>query len=559
MADKEQKPTDAQRVDLRVAVTDVSTSMSKAVSHFPLGGNARPSGRTDFEGHQLNDMIDLVHNANPVHLTSAGEALWAARDAIKKAAEELNAHIDYVDWEGESGKAFRTWGQDLVSKTRQLADFADTAGIQIGVAGAGLASVSKAMPPRDHRSEAVKVTDIPPTKRVAGNASYDAAVKVEKDRQEAINQMNRLSSFYSVSEQNLAAQTPPVFEPMPQVGVPKPTRTLSGEDPVVAQAPAGGRHAVDTYSPSRHSVVGDATAHSRVEGSTNTDHQVGSAGAPPIPVADRPVVTELNTVSAPPAPTPVPSPTGAVPAPPMSTGPGGSPVPPLMTGLMGPTASGSARAFGAARGIGAPTQSPAGPAGVTPRGANDPLGRAGSPAQGVGKTGAASVNQSPIGRGISVGTPRPGGAPSRAGAGSTSRANGIVGGRPSTGTQGSAGSRMPRGTVVGNEGGGSVNSTGRPGQRGVVGAPKTSSASRAETNRRTSSNTDGVVGTPQNRSSSTRGSRKGFTSGGSGLVRTPESQSGEPDDEMKQSPQRPTEGSEVMTPDRQSHVPPAIN
>ena len=77
----------------------------------------------------------------------------------------------------------------------------------------------------------MKATDLPAEKRVAGNAEYEAAVKVEKDRQEAINQMNRLSSFYAVSEQTLAAQEPPVFAVMPAVGVPRPEPGVSGHQP----------------------------------------------------------------------------------------------------------------------------------------------------------------------------------------------------------------------------------------------------------------------------------------------------------------------------------------
>ena len=56
---------------------------------FPFGGPVRLFGKTDFEGHQLNDMIDLVENANPEHLTTAGHALFNARDAIRDAAKEL--------------------------------------------------------------------------------------------------------------------------------------------------------------------------------------------------------------------------------------------------------------------------------------------------------------------------------------------------------------------------------------------------------------------------------------------------------------------------------------
>ena len=98
-------------------------------------------GRTDFEGHRLNDMVDLVERANPSDLESAGKALREARDAITDAADELSGHIDQVDWEGEAGEAFRKWGRKLVTNTRGLADFAEVAGNQITAAGTGLASV----------------------------------------------------------------------------------------------------------------------------------------------------------------------------------------------------------------------------------------------------------------------------------------------------------------------------------------------------------------------------------------------------------------------------------
>lgn len=78
------------------------------------------------------------------------------------------------------------------------------------------------MPPRDQRADPKMVEDIPTPKRVEGNAEYDAAAKAESHRQEAINQMNRLSSFYQVSQHSMAGQEPPTFSAMPNVGVPRP-------------------------------------------------------------------------------------------------------------------------------------------------------------------------------------------------------------------------------------------------------------------------------------------------------------------------------------------------
>jgi len=76
------------------------------VEATPYGKALR--GRTDFESYELNQMIDLVEQAQPEHLEACGAALWDARDAIKAAATELSGHIENVHWVGESGDAFRT-------------------------------------------------------------------------------------------------------------------------------------------------------------------------------------------------------------------------------------------------------------------------------------------------------------------------------------------------------------------------------------------------------------------------------------------------------------------
>lgn len=207
----------------QVNVIDLMNTVAK-VGFLPFGGKfPRLYGKTNFEGHDLNAMIDMVESAKPEDLETAATALLNAQTAIEDAAGELEGHISRVDWEGESGEAFRKWGAKLVVHTRKLADFAEAAGTQMTAAATGLASVRSAMPPRDTRQDPKTVADIPTPSRVEGNEEYAAAVKAEKDRQEAINQMNRLSSFYEVSETTLAQQEPPVFEAMPDVGVPKPT------------------------------------------------------------------------------------------------------------------------------------------------------------------------------------------------------------------------------------------------------------------------------------------------------------------------------------------------
>lgn len=215
-----------EQSNVQVGVTDMTSRVSELM-HDAFGfGRVRAHGqKSNFEDHDLNDMIDIVENTNPSDLEGAGEALWKAQQAISDAATELRGHLTAAedDWKGEAGKAFQIWGKGLAGHADALADYAKAAGVQITSAGTGLASVRSAMPPRDSRLVRKSVGDIPVVARVETNEEYTAATKVEGHRQEAINQMNRLSSYYVVSEESLKGLEPPTFEAMPNVGVPKPS------------------------------------------------------------------------------------------------------------------------------------------------------------------------------------------------------------------------------------------------------------------------------------------------------------------------------------------------
>ncbi|MFD9629557.1 hypothetical protein [Streptomyces violascens] len=570
MTDKKPQPpqpqppqlTEKQRVGQQVEATDMTYVASEALSALsPFGGTVRFFGKTDFEGHQLNQMIDLVENANPEHLASAGDALFAAQKAINDAASELDGHIGNVEWEGKSGDAFRTWGKKLVGHAQDLAKFADTAGVQISAAGEGLTFVRHAMPPRDHRAEPVKVADIPSAKRVAGNAEYEAAVKVEKDRQEAINQMNRLSSFYSVSEQTLAAQQPPVFEAMPKVGVPDPDPNYGKVSPGSETPSEMGTHhySADAGTPSRHPATEATPARSQVDGVAGPSHPASDVVPPRGPVPDGAVTTDLTSVApAPPAMHQAPT---AIPPTVSTTGPSGSPVLPPVGGLWTPTSSGGVKAPGGMNEPFAARRTAGGSADGAGRAVASPMGRSGTTGQIAGR-GVTSAGQMPAGRGVTGGTPRPIGTSSSRPGSAAGRGQSIVGGRPNTTTGSSAGSRMPRSTVVGGEQPtASAKSAARPGQRGVVGAQDRTPSDGTQNNRRPLSSPDGVVGTPQGRATSARAARNGFTSGGAGLVRGSGNQQSTRDEE-EEAARRPdylVEDEETHLPSRSGNVPPVIN
>ncbi|MGW7647659.1 hypothetical protein [Streptomyces bobili] len=528
----------------------------------PAPGTPAGFGKTSFEGYDLNQMIDIVESASPETLETAATALVDARDAIKEAADELSRNLGAVDWEGEAHTAFYKWGMDLTTTAQALATYADEVGTQVLAAGSGLASVRKSMPPRDTRLVRKTVDDIPTPAQVDTNKDYAAAVKAEKDRQEAINQMYRLASFYTVSSGMMQLAEEPVFPKMPDVGVPAPTNFRGVEPPggenAGLAARANGREAAVHHSASatteRTQPVASLPSAKELDGPTtgparHVGTEIDSVGTLPSQDTMKP-----TTVTPPSTAGPSGTSTGTVPP----FGPTG--VPPAFRGT-----AGRATGFGGVPGSKLPTSAqgrvggvPGGTAaGRTGTGPIGPTGRASAPGQAggrgagpMGPMGRASApgqaggrSAGPIGRGVVGGVPRAGGHaaghsggvprspvtgtgatnPMRAGVGRTGAGrtgDGVVGGRPVTGgVAGANGSRLPRATVVGGEGAQASRATGeRPGQRGVIGnSGPTTSTGAGQTARRTVGSTDGVVGTPKDRAS---GSRKGGnTSGGSGVSR----------------------------------------
>ncbi|QUW79198.1 WXG100 family type VII secretion target [Streptomyces mirabilis] len=551
--------TDQQRVDVQVGQVDALSGVSN-VMHDAFGFKRvrlLTYGKvTDFEDHQLNAMIDLVHQANPADLEHAGVTLAKASKAINEAAAELRRHLQHAgeDWQGEAGKAFQKWGEGLATHTESLATYADGAGVQVTAAATGLASVRGSLPSRDTRPalDQKKPEQLPVLQQFEGNKQYAEAVQVEKDRQEAINQMNRLASFYSVSGSELAKlqkQDPPVFEAMPSVGVPDPYGSHSdGADGSTGNSNPGSAHrAVASASGGGHlGMSGDASGN-RVLAS-------GHPGADANVELHRPTVgTEINSVGTLPPeaakPTPV-TPTPSVTGP---NGPSGAMAPPMGmgTGTVPPAFGGPvARAVGLGGAAGGRTPGSAQgrvttsegttAGGRTGRGPAGPIGRASAVGQQAARGPASATGRSPMGRGVTGGMPRsagttgsrtggtpggrvggvPGQPAARTGPGATgaARTGGVVGGRPTSEVGPSAtGARVPRGTVIGGEGATGARTTGeRPGQRGVIGANNpVPGTGQGQSQRRSPGNADSVVGAPSSRAG---GRGNGAASGGSGLV-----------------------------------------
>ncbi|MFJ5044577.1 hypothetical protein [Streptomyces sp. NPDC088719] len=542
----EQSEQDEGRVRTQIVVTDMTEMAGRALESFGFG-NPRTGGRTSFEGHQLNALIDMVENSNPEHLESAGEALWKARDAIRRAAKELKDHLKGVDWEGESGTAFRAFGTGLVAHADKLGDFADSAGTQITVAGTGLASVKSAMPPRDRRMIQTDVKDILFPARTETNPQYAAALEVEKNRQEAINQINRLASYYSVSEEVLAGQEPPRFEKQLGINMPPPSDHGSF-------LPPSGTSGERSENLGSNAVPGSAGRSTQGDSAS-----VAAANQPPVavldsaPLPDRGTGTEINSVAPPLAPTTITA-TPPLPSPTTSTGPTGMPPttvsPPFINTMQGnpsrtagPPTQRMANQPGL--GVGKAQSAGGGPVAKGP-GGGPPVGRPSPMGGGGSSTGRPPVGaQSPVTGRPTPTTGRPitgqGGTSTVGGPRSGGRA-GIVGGTPQSAPQGRA-------------------AAGASGQRGVIGGRGAAgAASRPGGRPAQTSGANGVVGAPRN-AAGTGSNAKGFTSGGAGLVRGPagRQKSGrEDDDNGSTRPDYLTEDEETWNAGRRGAVPPVV-
>lgn len=571
---QEQQQQDQERVQGQLLVTDANRQLQGVLKVFGLGSSGT-SGRTSFEGHELNAMIDLIENSNPEHLEEAGQALLKARTAINDASKDLGDFIAAVDWEGESGIAFRDWGNGLVAHAYKLGEFAQAAGTQITVAGTGLASVRNSLPPRDNRLSRKSPDEIEAPKRIEGNPEYAAAVKVEKDRQEAINQANRLASYYAVSEETLAAQEPPRFDKQLDVAMPRPSGRFDA--PVDSSNSSVGSEAVGNGTP-RESSEHAATGSTANTAATGTGGQAAIEALGTAPVLDKSTSTEINSVATPPAPVTAPNASPASPAT-GPTGPGGGSTQPMANGFVNPT-TGSSRWSQGSAGVPRAVGQPGGGASRAARSTGSgpaANGRAGAPVgrptpmgggSASGTSGRGGGGQPPVaGRsGVTGGRPVAGG---HAGTSGTSgaragRASGIVGGTPQRATPGtgtSGGARgVSRGTVIG--AGGAAQTRGSAGgganPRGVIGAGGASSVPRPGGRGTPSSN--GVVGTPRGGAAGSGGA-KGFTAGGAGLVRGPAGRRDSDDEDQDGGTPRPdylTEDRETWEAGRRGVAPPVM-
>ncbi len=480
---------------------------------------SKVAGETDFESRDLEVMQAMVDDANPSELETASTDLWTAAGKIKEIGEEIKKRVDKVGWKGEFGETFHGWGHRLGDDIIVLSEYTENAGKNIGAAGEGLSQVKTAMPKPDYTyAYAPRPETFPAPEKVETNPTYAAALKKEKDRGEAIQQMNRLASYYRVTRENMGSAPEPKFGTAPDMGFPVPPM-------MEAPNPPGGTTVADarSHTPS----PGGGAVQSGVPGAPGSNAPAVSQDDV---VHSSPVGTDLNSV-APPTVTPVDRGPAVVNTP-VNNGPSHGP------NLAGPGYPGPSNRSGYSKtqGSGYGQSKTPGPINGVPRSVSGPGGTS-------------------TGRSTGPTTPPAG------------RHTGIVGGTPQSSGSQSGTPRIPRGTVVGGEHG----PMGRPptGMGGGAG-PTGAGTGSPSPGRRLASTPGGVVGNPRSAPLPGAAARP-FTPGGTGLATNgsagrptgmaPRTGPATPGERSRNDSERPdylTEDEETWAAGRAGHVPPVV-
>ncbi|WP_432123392.1 hypothetical protein [Streptomyces sp. S1] len=473
----------------------------------------------EFEGKSLDALYAMIAAAKPEELSGSGTALAAAVPKILAIATDLRHYISRVEWEGEGGDAFRKWGAGMVSETLVLGDFTKVVSEEMKRAGQALTEAKAAVPK-------------PAGMCFADPEKEKARIEAEKGPklQEAIQQLQRLSSYYDATRERIAAERQPEFKPLESGG------DYAGEREYAIGGGAGTSGSSGTGAGAGFASSGHTSSPRPTEPGTGGTDRVTplsppssptsptspttpptppTVPTPPVAPPDRAVDTTLDSVTvAPEAPT---RPTAQPPvAQPPTTGGPGPVLPPVAPPLVPQTGPQGGQQLGR----------PVVPGPTT----TGPVGRA------PGLTGPGPLGTGPRTEGITGGRQVPG--------------------RPVAGQQLG---RMPMGTVIGEERAASQFGRGVPGMHGPgagmhggtpVGAP-------GAAGRRLATQPGGTVGSAP---ASTTGGRA-FTPGGTGLVRPPAS-TGPGQEERRETRNRPdylSEDEETWTSGERRIVPPVID
>ncbi|MBV6698698.1 WXG100 family type VII secretion target [Kitasatospora aureofaciens] len=185
---------------------------------------------TNFEKYDHAQLRDMVRTTDATKVLSRGTQLKAAGQVLNDLSAALKSHVEKVGWEGPAAESFKTWAGNLQKSAALLGDYSSKAGDAMNQAGEALstAQVAVSEPPR------AEITTLATAKsqlqylpsnvgsQLAPRQSLDdfmqksrgdgwitqaraemAAATIERERQEAIRQMEKLAQAYSAASTTL--------------------------------------------------------------------------------------------------------------------------------------------------------------------------------------------------------------------------------------------------------------------------------------------------------------------------------------------------------------------
>ncbi len=187
-------------------------------------------GNGEFEGQSLESLHAMLAGSDPAKLANAGNALSDAAPKITEVGNYLRSHATRVEWRGEGADSFREWSHHFALEVMRLGGFTGAVGNHMVNAGQALTE-AKAVVPKPVDAE-----------KAHGDPDADKAHIADGTTklQQAIHQMERLSSYYRAAKEDIAAEREPEFKELPLDGaVFDPEAPYGPEVDPAGQAPPG--------------------------------------------------------------------------------------------------------------------------------------------------------------------------------------------------------------------------------------------------------------------------------------------------------------------------------
>ncbi|MBB5940036.1 hypothetical protein FHS42_007134 [Streptomyces zagrosensis] len=162
-------------------------------------------GSGEFEGQTLAGLHAMLAGADPAKLANAGNALGDAGPKITEIGTYLKRHATRVEWRGDGADNFREWASYFALEVTRLGQFTGAVGSHMINAGQALTE-AKASVPKPVDAEKAHGDPDADKAHIA-----DGTIKL----QQAIHQMERLSSYYRAAKEDLEAEREPEFKPLP--------------------------------------------------------------------------------------------------------------------------------------------------------------------------------------------------------------------------------------------------------------------------------------------------------------------------------------------------------